>query len=236
MRNTYKILLAVALAIPTAAFAGIASTKHDLGTPGMVANDFGGGSDAQCRFCHQIHGARTSSAGLWAHTSSMGTVSTTGNALAPAGTPLGPQEEQLGARSRRCLSCHDGTVAGNIVAVGGGALLRTGGAGDHLRDPTRRHPVGVPFAGQMGGSSATNQYGVATTVNCASKNSVCVSDAGTPGAGAYIRLFGRAGAYGVECASCHDPHQDNLAGNHPHFLRVPSTAGVESRCGGCHKR
>ena len=235
MRNAYKFLLVVALASPATALAGIASTMHDLASPGMAVNDFGDGADGQCRPCHQIHGARTSNAGLWVRTPSKEATWTSGNALEPRGTPLRAPDDQPGARSQKCLSCHDGTVARNIVAVGGGVVLRSGSTAS-LRDPTRRHPVGIPFAGQMGGSTATNQYGVATTTNCASRNSVCVTEAGAPGAGAYIKLFGRAGAYGVECASCHDPHQDNLAGTHPHFLRVPSTAGAESRCGGCHRR
>jgi predicted CXXCH cytochrome family protein len=38
----------------------------------------------------------------------------------------------------------------------------------------------------------------------------------------------------VECASCHDPHVDNIAGNNPTFLRVSNVGSAV--CLACHDK
>jgi predicted CXXCH cytochrome family protein len=49
----------------------------------------------------------------------------------------------------------------------------------------------------------------------------------------YNRSFGGANPEpSVECASCHDPHVENVAGSNPTFLRVANTASQV--CLSCH--
>jgi hypothetical protein len=98
-----------------------------------------------------------------------------------------------------------------------------------------QHPVGIPFAGQTGSLAVAAEYGTAATAGCASGVPVCVVGATTPAAGAFIKLYGAAGAYQVECSSCHEPHTENVGGNFPFFLRV-SGAITNGRCGACHKK
>jgi hypothetical protein len=236
MRNALRILFVLALADPSVAAAGIAYTKHDLTSTDIGASASTEGTDRQCRYCHQVHGTRVEQGGLWAPSSRRGSARGPGSALPLVGTPLGVSTDQDGPRSQQCLSCHDGTVARNIAATGGGTASGHAGTIPGHGSKGAPHPVSAPFAGQVGSSTSVEQYGVASFTACATGVPVCVKDATLSSAGAYIKLFGRSGSYRVECSSCHDPHQDNLAGTHPHFLRVPKTAGPDSSCAGCHKK
>jgi predicted CXXCH cytochrome family protein len=236
MRNALKFLLVVAFAIPTLASANIAGSKHNLTSagPGPVKTNFAG--DA-CGFCHLVHNAQTTSA-LWGRNNPAVNVGfAAGNTL--AGTPLPVTQNSA---TQRCMSCHDGTVAMNVVVnknglsstygtftasanvSAGGNLLSAdyaylGGAG-----LAGQHPVQIPYAGQTGGAPAANQYNAATAVGCLGGAVNCVSGAFE---GANIKQFGVSGALTVECSSCHDAHQDA----NPFFLRVPTAA---NRCLSCH--
>ena len=108
--------------------------------------------------------------------------------------------------SRLCLSCHDGVT--NLDAFGGGA----GTAGNDLdtvfttttalvgTDLTDDHPVMVTYTGDGTNFKVTPDQGAV--------------------------LFG-AGT--VECASCHNPHDQDSNG---HFLRASNTSST--LCLGCH--
>lgn len=254
MRNALKVLLVVALAIPTMASAVIANTKHNLTSTGPGSVKFTDTSADMCRFCHLVHDANTTQGTLWARQAPTGPAYSTPNTTAD-GTPLDASNGLLGAGSQKCLSCHDGTVALNTVVnnVGtqltvaaantaqGGAAITTVGSNVFLRGGTTylanlngQHPVGIPFAGQTGSLATVNEYGTASTNTCTGVP-VCVTGATTPAAGAFVKLFGSAGAYQVECGSCHEPHTENVGGNYPYFLRVSGTI-VNGRCGACHKK
>ncbi len=232
MRLILAMMVLVTLADPAGALAGITGTKHDL-----VPSSGAGTRDAKdvacrCRICHQVHGTAGGSGGLWVRSWPKETASPRATAGAPVGTPIatprGTPDVQRGDRSRKCLSCHDGTVARNVPTG------RRGMAPGNV--PGGRHPNGMPFAGQRGSDAAVDQYAVASVSTCAARTPVCVQGGSDPAAGAYVKLLGGAGAYRVECSSCHDPHLDNLDGRHPHFLRVPDTTSRDPRCGACHKR
>jgi len=252
MRNALKVLFVVALAIPTMASALIANTKHNLTASGPGTIKFTDPAADACKFCHLVHDANTANGTLWARQAPTGPGFTTPNATAN-GTPLDATMAILGAGSTKCLSCHDGTIAlnvvvnnasvtqivaatntavGNVTAGGGGVVLR---GSTYLTSLNGQHPVGLPFAGQTGSAAVNAEYGTASVAGCQPGVPVCVAGATTPTAGAYIKLFGAAGSYQVECSSCHEPHQDNLAGNNPFFLRVPGTI-TNGRCGACHKK
>jgi hypothetical protein len=129
------LLAALLMAFSGTASAGIADTKHNLGSGAGPAGRNQVTDTAEiCVFCHTPHGADTSApAPLWNKR--------LGAAGAPAGggsyttyaslqTPsLDGTVAEVGSISMACLSCHDGTQAmDNIInAPGSGGYDATGG-------------------------------------------------------------------------------------------------------------
>jgi len=131
-------MAALLLAFSGTASAGIADTKHNLGSGAGPAGRNQVSDTAEiCVFCHTPHGADTGApAPLWNKR--------LGSAGSPAGggsyttydtlqTPsLDGQVAPVGSVSMACLSCHDGTQAmDNIInAPGSGGVLSDGGGND----------------------------------------------------------------------------------------------------------
>jgi hypothetical protein len=260
MRNALKVLTVVAFAVPSMATAAIANTRHNLSSTGTGSVRFTDVGVDMCRFCHMPHNANTTQGTLWARATPQGT-GFTSPATTSDGTalPATNSAAAMGAASQKCLSCHDGSVALNTTVnkyltvstvastpnpAAGNTM--TAGAGGYVLSSTMafsnlngQHPVGIPFAGQTGGTTVTTQYGAANVSGCqpgiggaAGATSACVS--GASGGGAYLKLFANSGgAYQVECGTCHEPHTENVGGANPFFLRVPTTV-ANGRCGGCH--
>lgn len=164
------------LALSSVSVAGIANTKHNLGTGGTGTNHLTTGTAEICVFCHTPHAAdNTASVPLWNKNldatgfttyDSLGTSSLDG-AIVP-----------VGSVSVACLSCHDGSQAmdtminapGSGGYTAGGArpagYVWVGAAQDGLlptgvanlgKDLTNDHPVGVQYGG--GGIDSTNPGG-----------------------------------------------------------------------------
>jgi hypothetical protein len=126
---------ALLFALAGQAFAGIADTKHNLGSgPGPAGRNQVSDTAEICVFCHTPHGADVNApAPLWNKR--------LGAAGAPAGggtyttyaslqTPsLDGSVAAVGSISMACLSCHDGTQAmDNIInAPGSGGIVADGG-------------------------------------------------------------------------------------------------------------
>jgi predicted CXXCH cytochrome family protein len=238
MRNALKVLFVLALAIPTIAAAAVANTKHDLSTTSTAAVKFAY-TGTSCAFCHVVHNANTMKA-LWARADGTGAGFTT--TATTAGTPL-PLTTSAG--TKKCFSCHDGTIALNqVVKAGAVATVLVGnysGTAGLVSTTTNRllaastsyfaslegqHPVGIPYAGATGSSAAIAGYQPATTAGCAAGVPMCVT--GTANEGTKIKLFGAAVATAsIECASCHEPHESTNG----HFLRVAAAANY---CAACH--
>jgi len=224
------ILLVVVALAPTMAWAaapgsGIQGTSHDFSSKG--------GGVGLCTFCHTPHKA-ISTALLWNHTLSTNNFSwdaptTTAGTTYPAfkgDTYKGP--------TAKCLSCHDGSVAVGDIAwwqEGKPASLDNTkhGAGDSMN---------VGFGGAMGGNHPVAMpypyLGAANTYNGATTSSKAIGGYGfVPGEWQAtpvgpIRLFNDDGAgnitagpvaskTGIECSTCHDPH--NKASVDDLFLR-----------------
>jgi hypothetical protein len=129
------ILAAVLFTLSGNASAGIADTKHNLGSgPGPAGRNQVSDTAEICVFCHTPHGADVNApAPLWNKR--------LGTAGAPAGggtyttyaslqTPsLDGAVAAVGSISLACLSCHDGTQAmDNIInAPGSGGIVADGG-------------------------------------------------------------------------------------------------------------
>lgn len=160
------------------ALAGIASTKHNLGSDGTGTNKLNAiaGSTEICVFCHTPHGADTGAAvPLWNKNLVGGTpaVYLTYNSLGTSS--LDGAMAPVGSVSLACLSCHDGTQAMNVMinAPGSGGYNDPGiafgtmtGANQTLgklnaaagitligEDLKNDHPISIQYAGGPSGAS-----------------------------------------------------------------------------------
>lgn len=159
-------IIFVALGMQPAS-AGIANTKHNLGSTGTGVNKFSGTAEI-CVFCHTPHGADTSAAvPLWNRVLANPTTYTTYNSLGTSS--LDGATAPVGSVSLACLSCHDGTQAMNVMInqpgsggynATGGALAGTWSGADQTagkiaaglitnigQDLRNDHPVGIQYGG-----------------------------------------------------------------------------------------
>ncbi len=250
-----KLLVVAMMAMPVAAYADIQGSKHNFYT-----NPDATSADGQiCKYCHTPHKAN-STRGIWNHTASSATYSYSDNATAKSweGTPL-MTTINAAQYSATCLGCHDGTVAlGDLSNAGGGSAgvatftgpdvdsatgKLNGGPGLVVKSGTTdlmgNHPIGVPYAGQtyFGRASAipATEIGAAGGYWPQAKGVTQPSGSNTMGislaADRTVSGTGAAPTYGVECSTCHNPH--NTEGN-PYMLRVtPTESGI---CRSCHMK
>lgn len=129
-------VMGVALVAAGSAVAGIANTKHNLGTSGTGPNHLsttGGETGEICIFCHTPHGGDTNAAvPLWnkklVDPANFKTYDQLGTSTLDAAIT------KIGSVSLACLTCHDGTQAlDNILnAPGSGGYDSTGGTQNGL--------------------------------------------------------------------------------------------------------
>ena len=222
------------------AAAGVVNSKHDF-TAGGAAQTTTSETDQVCVFCHTPHGSDTAApAPLW-------------NKSLPAAagfndytsSTLDGTADIAGSVSLACLSCHDGATAMDAVLNMPGSGYNSGNVslatapigtmtgtpvpnlGTDLRDD---HPVSVEYAG--GGLSwATIQAG--NNVAGQAKDKAFNDPVFTAGGAGKMNigslpLYVKSAVPFVECASCHDPHDNTNAT----FLRISNAASAV--CTTCH--
>lgn len=214
--------LMVVLALgPTVVWAAtITSTSHDFTNTGPNATFQG--APSLCVTCHVPHHAATTQL-IWNHTLSSNTLTFGNSQTTSSGTTLPTDVGSAPGTSKYCLSCHDGSVAvGSLVhdswtSGGNDAITNT----DFIIAPSgnlaNNHPIEIPYPDQAGAT-----YNSITTA---------ANPADFVGSPTGVKLFGTtAGAKGIACASCHDPHNN---ANDP-FLRV--TYAAAQLCVSCHNK
>lgn len=250
MKYRFRILtgLAASLFIIGSASAGVVGSKHDMTTATGAAAQTTGATAQVCVFCHTPHGsdASVTAAPLWNKSLPIAT-----DFQDYTSSTLDGTADLAGSPSLACLSCHDGTQAMDTVlnaptnASGynynaSGAQIDTGAVdvmagepvpvlGEDLRDD---HPVSVEYAG--GGAT----FGTAYTANNAAyadsafQAVVLVSGNSRAGASGLLPLYEKTagGNAFVECASCHDPHNNTNFS----FLRISNDASAV--CVSCHDK
>ncbi|MGE5491304.1 MAG: cytochrome c3 family protein [Actinomycetota bacterium] len=188
-----KLFAAAALVLGAVAsqqaVAGIANTKHNLGSAGTGTNHATNGTEEICVFCHTPHGSNTAvAAPLWNKALPGTTYNVYNSNAATATTTIDGAIVPVGSVSLACLSCHDGTqamdnminAAGSGWGVGGGAgasqgytwagsnkitgvaNLTNGSNGDLTND----HPIGIEYCG----GSSTTTYTGGSTGTCGDKD------------------------------------------------------------------
>lgn len=259
-KHLLLLLGAGLLALSNIASAGVAASKHNLGSSGTT-NTAAETADT-CVFCHTPHKGAGATVPLW----NKGLPSSAGYTPYSSSTIDGTTDF-TGSTSMACLSCHDGSQAmdnivnapgsngytaggadvgytwsGATVDAGGtltaGAITNIGGGTGALGDD---HPVAIQYAGggliDAGGGITDPDF--VTPINLViggeRKWWFDVADATRIDA-SEIRLFtreiGSTGTYEpfVECASCHDPHNSTTLT----FLRVANTNSAV--CTACHNK
>lgn len=202
MKRTLLILAALAL-VAAPAIGQIAGTDHD-----MSAAEANG---EVCVFCHTPHNAAPD-VPLWNHT--LSTVTTYQVYSSPT-LDSSPTDFAGGTNvSSLCMSCHDGTV-------GLGSLVNPGPGGAPSNAGTTMGAVNANL-----GTDLTNDHPVAFTYDAAlqTADGELVDPTTLTGA---VHLFGSGGDQ-VECASCHDPH-DNT--NQPFLVMSNNSSAL---CTTCH--
>ncbi len=219
------LMLAILVLAPAVAWAapgtGIAGTDHDFYAGPFIANTTIG----VCTFCHTPHQA-ISTLLLWNHRLSKNNFS-----WDVPKTTAGTEFPTIGGEAykgptAKCLSCHDGSVAvGDVYwfdekaqvvdatkITDPGHLVGSGGA------MAGNHPVAMPYPYLQ----AKNTYNLKTTGDAFTGNEWQTTPI-TP-----VRVFNDdgsgnitagavAGKTGIECSSCHDPHNKQSTGDM--FLR-----------------
>ena len=164
------LLLAMGVMGSQVALAGIANTKHNLGSTGTGSNQFSGTGEI-CVFCHTPHGADIlASVPLWNRSLAVAPTYTTYNSLGTSS--LDGATVAVGSVSIACLSCHDGTQAMNTLinapgsGLGGDAAWKAGawtgpalaaggkigsGVTNLTADLRNDHPIGIQYGGGMPG-------------------------------------------------------------------------------------
>ncbi len=219
------VTLAMVGLTPGVSWGGISGSAHDFSGLGTAPTVSG-----LCTFCHTPHKAIQTLL-LWNHKLSSNTFSwtdakTTGGTefpSIPGGTYKGP--------TTKCLSCHDGSVAvGDLNWFGGTAQFAFGAKGkiaagdaDQIASVTGsmngNHPVAMPYP----------YLGAANFYNGKTNGADAVASGWQPTPVAPVRLFNDDGTgsitggpvatkSGIECSSCHDPH-NNVTPVNPYFLR-----------------
>ncbi len=208
------LLVAVLTLLPAMAWAapgtGIADSAHNFS--GSLTGV------GLCTFCHTPHKA-LSTLLLWNHTLSTNTfqwdvAETTGGTTFPTF-----KGDTYTGVSAKCLSCHDGSVAiGDVVLFrenwtgNGTGLILDGskhGSGDLFNigfggNMAGNHPVAMPYPYNQQSST----YNASTT-----GKRVVLTEFQKDPTTYDVRLFNTtgvaqpvAGSTGMECSSCHDPH------------------------------
>ena len=205
---------------------------------------------AICVYCHTPHGANTTANGtkpLWNKGTSPTTFSMYGTTIAGSTTA-----EQPTGQSLACLSCHDGVSAMNAVINAPGSGFRAGYAINSLDTNTyllnsnagltkKIMPWGSydPLFPNNGASKAIGKDGLSndhplSIVYVEGRGSLRPTSApltGWIGAQTVKDLLRGPSKDTVQCASCHDPHNDANG----LYRRIDNSNGSKL-CFGCHDK
>lgn len=209
----FSIALA-ALAAPAAqAVQDVVNTRHNLsvsgpGTAGTTKSDL---VDQVCVYCHTPHNALPD-AQLWNHAPTAVTNYTMYDSSTLT-TVVGVTDQPTG-KSRLCLACHDGTVAlGDLQNPPNGvtdvlASVTLTGRANLSTDLSNDHPISFAYDNAL---------------------FLANPDLADP-AGIGLPLENVGGEQQLQCTTCHDPHEKDLAP----FLRQTTVDGT--LCTTCHVR
>lgn len=186
-------------------YADIVNTRHNLSAWSPYQSSAAADSSSLdirknrvCIFCHMPHNADSTQAPLWGHmstvTASFTVVSTTVGRKQPNGI------------SRKCLGCHDGTVAvGAILHVDGDIVMQGNSieSGTGLLLPGSRGYIGTNLTTGHWAHPVSINYSTAAFLKEQADPGKMVIPLSDYNKKAILDGEGR-----VQCSSCHNPHND----------------------------
>ncbi len=238
MKKIIIVCLALSMVAFFAAgsFAGIAGSRHDLSSTGMdtdgTAPRAGGAVDAKneiCVFCHTPHNSNTAvtDAPLWNKDLTAESFTPYSSDTLDATMPATGVDGVTGV-SKLCMSCHDGATAVN--AFGGTTSARFQGENDVVLG------TDAPFIGSLAdlGTGLAASHPVSFTYNATlvgldDELKAVTELSGLGGTISEDMLFG-ASSDQLECASCHDVHDDT---NAPFLVKANTNSAL---CLTCHDK
>lgn len=219
------LLVALVLFSANAFSAGtLVGSKHDFS-----GNTWSGGQ--VCLPCHAPHGNYGPSDYLWNHKTTTATYTEWANTIKAGGVT---------EASRRCLSCHDGTVAVDAFNGGSGSegmkmaektpsTLLAMGLGTDL---TNDHPISIAYSSFITDATPSTRMNQAKVSSDGSSASIYGQGSNSTFSLRLIKNL--AGGYNVECSTCHTAH--GKAGSDgtriASFLRMDNTKSAV--CLTCH--
>ncbi len=228
-RIVVRLVLCAQMLLPLTSVAGIKETKHNLSVTGP--GEVRAVSETQiCIFCHTPHNASPAQP-LWNHE-----LSAVVNYVNYASSTLRSYASEAEAppidgHSKLCLSCHDGTVAiGSVVSEWSEIEMVTvpgvidasrklvGGAGYLGTDLSGGHPISIVFDESL--------------VLRRNSSEPPLSKLRWPIVDPDIKLYPAQNGRGVQCTSCHNPHENKAAGGWPPFWKKTTHDEV---CLVCHE-
>ena len=221
---------------------GIQGTDHDFSNKATEPVGL-------CTFCHTPHRAAITRL-LWNHKLTDNTFKWTDVTATVNGTPLPTFTKAWQGTSKNCLSCHDGSVA-----IGDILWFNKGGPKNLLNQKHDADDYTVGLGGIMNGNHPVAHpfpfSGAVSTYNSVTSGSQVLASGWQADPQTYgIRLFtdtgtdvvagATSGKTGIECASCHDPHNGSTVKDE-YFLRGKLTgtgppAAESYICIKCHNK
>lgn len=219
-------ILALLLPMGGSALAEVRNSKHDFSLSGSGGIWGSSQIDEVCIFCHTPHNANPNQlAPLWNRATT-----TTTYSLYESST-LDSSVEQPGQNTLTCLSCHDGSIAIDMLFTGNPGGSEMMAIGDVYYPNSPYGEGGANIGGNYAGNANVNDLADDHPVSMVYDAALFAADPGLhdPATlGSDLPLFENR----LECATCHDVH--NSAPAIPALLRVTPVAGA--LCLSCHNK
>lgn len=218
-RIAAALLFAAAAPAAMAAPGTIVGSKHDFTSGAATYKGTNNATGQVCIYCHAPHNNQSAAGTLLWNRAASAAVYTPYSSPTMNGTPVAA----VGAISKVCLSCHDGTIAVDSYGTFTGATSVTGVAliGPNLSND---HPISFTYDTAL--ATADGALKDPSTAN------VTIGTGGTnTGTIAAKMLFSGK----LECASCHDVHNTVSRTAVQSKLVVMTTAG-SALCVSCHNK
>lgn len=229
---------------PSGSFRGIKASKHNLSNWSLYT--IKGDTTQVCIFCHAPHNTDSVKVPLWNRNDTAVitfTMATTQYVTSGRTPPSNYTDSQPTTISKKCLSCHDGTIAIGDIRNGGPITMAVSSKLDpdgSLKGYADGNPFGGPNYDLRGGHVISFNYKSFyndpalpparkasfkdwdTLITQADKNS----------------MFDRDGK--MQCHTCHDPHTDwcddsnKTIGKDPLWRKACDAGKNDSVCKTCH--
>ena len=211
------ILLAIGASLIVYA-SNVANSKHNMQT-----HMTGQANTEICVFCHTPHSA-SPAIPLWNHNASTAEFEVYNTSATLDGTVGQPTGISLA-----CLGCHDGTTAIDAIGNTPSNWSTTG-----VTYPSANIDTGGKLIGGFAllGTDLSNDHPISITYESLLDTDL-QPNAGAPNVQQYgntLQLYGSGPTYTVECASCHNVHDNTIQP----FLRISNAGSM--LCRTCHNK